>query len=335
MSVALRAGGLPPPGQPEARRLPRLDGLRIAVVGDFVADRYLYGRTERISREAPVPIVRFEREEDKLGGAGNVAHNLAALGVHVEAVGLLGRDEAGRKLRALCRRAGIGVSHLALSPGVETAVKTRILAGALHTTRQQMLRLDRGSELSDGAAAAPLLADALRGVDALVVSDYGHGNAGPEVAKLAAAAAKRMPVCVDSRYHLARFRGVTVAKPNAPELSALAGTAAGGEGDLVSAGRKLLAAHRWGALLVTRGRDGLALLARGAAPRFWPVFGPAEAVDVTGAGDTVLASFAAVLAATGDLAAAAEVANVAGGLVVQKPGTATVSRDELEAALRG
>ncbi len=317
-----------------ARSLPALAGLRMVVVGDFVADRYLYGRTDRISREAPVPIVRFEREEVKLGGAGNVAANLAALGVEVTAVGLLGRDAAGRRVRDLCRRAGIDTSGLALQPGVQTAVKTRILAGALHTTRQQLLRLDRGNEVADGRMAAAFVRRALPRAHALVVSDYGHGNAGLEVARVAAKAARRIPVCVDSRYGLDRFPGVTVAKPNVPELASLAGSPLSGGDDLARAGRRLLSTHGWQALLVTRGRDGLALFARGTPARFWPVFGPAEAVDVTGAGDTVLAVFSAVLAATGDLAAAASLANVAGGLVVQRPGTATVTPDELSAALR-
>jgi rfaE bifunctional protein kinase chain/domain len=310
-----------------------LAGLRVVVVGDFVADQYLYGCTERISREAPVPIVRFEREELKLGGAGNVANNLAALGVHVEAVGLLGRDWAGRGLRALCRRAGIGTVGLPLATGVETAVKTRILAGALHTTRQQLLRIDRGEALPEGAVVAEALVRALRKADALVVSDYGLGNAGPEVAKVARAAAKHVPVLVDSRYHLADFRGVTLVKPNLPELAALTGSPLRSDAELIRAARRLMEAQHWAALLVTRGRDGLALVRRHRPPRFWPVHGSAEAVDVTGAGDTVLAAFAAFFAATADMEAAAELANMAGGLVVQKPGTATVTAGELEAAL--
>ncbi len=314
--------------------LPDLAGLRVAVAGDFVLDRYLYGQTERISREAPVPIVRYEREEQMLGGAGNVAHNLAALGVRVEAVGVVGRDWAGRAVRALCRRAGIGVEGLRPVRGFATPLKTRILAGALHTTRQQLLRLDRGEPLASDAPVAQALLAALAGADALIVSDYGLGNAGPAVARLAARAARRIPVCVDSRYGLGRFPGVTVAKPNVPELAALAGSPVGSEAALARAAKRLLLAKRWQALLVTRGRDGLTLFRRGERPRRWPVFGPAEAVDVTGAGDTVLATFAAVLAATGEAERAADLANVAGGLVVQKPGTATVTLAELGAALR-
>ncbi len=308
----------------------------MGVVGDFVGDEYVYGCTERISREAPVPIVRFERRELKLGGAGNVAANLAALGVRVEAVGALGRDEAGRKIRGLCRRAGIGAAGLELEAGLVSPVKTRILAGALHTTRQQLLRLDRGEPLAVAPQRNRIVERVealLPRLDALVVSDYGGGIAGPELARRAGAWARRLPVCVDSRFSLGRFAGVSVAKPNVPELAALAGAPLRGEADLVRAGRALLKEKRYGALLVTRGRDGLALLRRGAPPSFWPVFGPDEAVDVTGAGDTVMAAFAAVLAATGEIELAAELANVAGGLVVQKPGTATVTAAELEAAL--
>ncbi|MHB8418171.1 MAG: bifunctional heptose 7-phosphate kinase/heptose 1-phosphate adenyltransferase [Myxococcales bacterium] len=314
--------------------LPDLTGLRVVVAGDFVLDQYLYGCTDRISREAPVPIVRFEREEQKLGGAGNVAHNLAALGVRVEAVGLIGRDWAGRAVRELCGRAGIGVRRLRAIARLATPLKTRILAGALHTTRQQLLRLDRGRPLDSDGPVAEALEEALQGADALVVSDYGLGSAGAAVARLARAHARRLPVCVDSRYGLTGFPGVTVAKPNVPELAALAGEELADDATLARVAKRLLLERRWGCLLVTRGRDGLALFRRGAAPRFWPVHGPAEAVDVTGAGDTVLATFAAALAATGDPERAADLANVAGGLVVQKPGTATVSPAELAGALR-
>ena len=283
--------------------------------------------------------MRFERSEVKLGGAGNVANNLAALGIRVEAVGLLGRDSAGRRIRELCRRAGIETRGLLSHAGHESPIKTRILAGAVQTTRQQLLRIDRGGILTDPALreeVAVAAEEAARRADVVVISDYGGGIAGLAVARRARRWARRQPVCVDSRYALSIFEGVTVAKPNLPELLALMG--GGGAEALtfaafVRAGRRLLAKQRWGALLVTRGQDGLALLESGKPPRSWPVHGSTEAVDVTGAGDTVLAVFAAALAATGELALAAELANVAGGLVVQKPGTATISAAELEAAL--
>lgn len=318
--------------------LPDLAGLTVVVLGDFVADEYLFGQTDRVSREAPVPIVEFERSELKLGAAANVAHNLRALGVKVRAVGALGADPAGRALKRACKAVGMDVTGLLPLPGVQTSVKTRILAGALHTTRQQLLRLDRGSRV--GAEHAPALLAALtaavRNADALIISDYGAGSAGAWAGAAAASLARRLPVCVDSRFHLATFRGVTVAKPNTPELVALARPRAPkpvGQAELRTLAHRVLRAQRLEALLVTRGRDGLALYRRGQGPLELDVFGAREAVDVTGAGDTVLAAFTALLARTSDLGYAAAVANVAGGLVVQKPGTAVVTIAELAAAL--
>jgi rfaE bifunctional protein kinase chain/domain len=319
--------------------LPDLSGLTIVVLGDYVADEYLYGETDRISREAPVPIVRFERSELKLGAAGNVASNLRALGVRVRAVGALGADTWGRGLRRMCRTAGIEVAGLLLAPGLSTSVKTRVLAGALQTTRQQLLRLDRESmvEARHAKLLEVALKKALRGADALIISDYGLGNAGPWVAPLCAQLAKSkarsMPVCVDSRYNLGAFRGVTLIKPNAPELAALANRRSLGTPELLKVGRSVLKKQRVTSLLVTRGRDGMVLFEQGEDPLQLPVSGPLEAVDVTGAGDTVLAVAAAVLARTGDFELAARLSNVAGGLVVQKPGTAVVTAGEIRAAL--
>jgi len=223
-------------------------------------------------------------------------------------------------------------------PGLSTSVKTRVLAGALQTTRQQLFRLDRESML-EASHTKPLevaLKKALRGADALVISDYGIGSAGPWVAPLCARLARSMPVCVDSRYNLSSFRGVTLIKPNAPELAALAapmGRRSLPPSEVLRAGRSVLRRQRVEALLVTRGRDGMVLFKKGKSPVELPVFGPLEAVDVTGAGDTVLAVAAAVLASAGDLELAARLSNVAGGLVVQKPGTAVVTAGEIRAAL--
>jgi rfaE bifunctional protein kinase chain/domain len=203
------------------------------------------------------------------------------------------------------------------------------------------LRVDRGSPVGEvaGPRLAQALARAVRGADALVVSDYGAGSAGSWAVAPCAALARQVPVLVDSRFHLSRFREVTVAKPNTPELAALGAPGRRGPSvsprQLASLARRVLRRQRLSALLVTRGQDGLALYARGQKAFELPVSGPREAVDVTGAGDTVLAVFSAVFARTHDLRAAALTANVAGGLVVQKPGTAAVTADELAQALAG
>jgi rfaE bifunctional protein kinase chain/domain len=307
-------------------------GRKVLVVGDIVADHYIYGETDRISREAPVLIVRYESDEVKLGGAGNAAANLRALGARVTLVGMVGRDPMGSRVRELCRRTGIRVASPNASQ-IPTETKTRVLAGGLNTRRQQIVRLDRGvrgalpEEIE--AELASLARELSRQSDAVLVSDYGAGVLGSSViAEVLAAARGDVPVCVDSRYNLKAFAGATLLKPNEPELEALVGLRAGPEAQLLKAVR---AAHkRLGpkALLVTRGRNGMALCAEGSIELI-PVHGTKELVDVTGAGDTVGAALTLALAAGASFLDAARLANVAGALKVQKSGTATVSAEEI------
>lgn len=316
----------------------RFTGRTIVVVGDLVADEYIYGQTDRISREAPVLIVRYEADEVKLGCAGNAAANLRALGAKVLPVGLVGADDMGKRLRKLAGEAGMDDRHIVVAPGRRTESKTRILAGGKNTTRQQMLRVDRANDGPIGPAVEQKLLRALvaaiEKADAVLVSDYGGGVLTALVAQLAVDAAPRMPVCVDSRYGIRSFQGATVVKPNEPELEAATGVRTGGDpGLLERAGRELLAALHSGAVLVTRGRSGMALFAPGVPTDHIPAHGAADAVDVTGAGDTVIAALTLALAAGADMLSAARLANVAGALVVQKPGTATVSQDELQGEL--
>ncbi|HYG69426.1 MAG TPA: PfkB family carbohydrate kinase [Anaeromyxobacteraceae bacterium] len=310
----------------------------VVVVGDFVADEYVYGETERISREAPVLIVRWESSELKAGGAGNAAQNLAALGVKVRAVGVVGDDALGGALLGELERGGIDVSGIVQVRGRQTETKTRILAGGRSTRRQQMIRVDRAA--TDPLAPA-VVKKLVRGLErasaranAILASDYGSGAVGPEAIE-ALRALKRggVPVCVDSRYNLRAFTGLTMVKPNENELEAASGVSLAAPGGVERAARALLKRVDCDVLLVTRGRNGMTVFRRGEAPVHVPAHGSLEAVDVTGAGDTVAATFSAGLAAGGDPVAAARLANVAGALVVQKPGTATVSRAELSAEL--
>ncbi|MBM7117531.1 bifunctional heptose 7-phosphate kinase/heptose 1-phosphate adenyltransferase [Archangium primigenium] len=312
---------------------------RVLLVGDLVADHYIYGQTDRVSREAPVLIVRHESSEVKLGGGANVAANVRALSGQVTVVGLLGADEMGRALRGLFDEAGARLSVVS-ARGVETETKTRILAGGMSTTRQQMLRLDRGQrgDLPPKLRRALVkrVEEAARDVDAVVVSDYGAGVVGDEMREaLRRLAAEGLPVCVDSRYSLASFTGLTVCKPNEPELQSLVGRPLRTEAELVEAGHEARRRLECRALLVTRGRHGMMLFDEKGALERLPVHGAKEAVDVTGAGDTVIAAFALGLAAGGGYGDAARLANVAGALAVQKLGTATVARDELLNELKG
>lgn len=311
----------------------RFGDRKVAVVGDIVVDEYLYGQTDRISREAPVLIVRHESTERKLGGAGNAAANLASLGGKVLALGIIGDDEWGRSLESLCEEAGIE-SRLTVIEGGVTETKTRILAGGINTTRQQMLRLDRGrvGQLEPAAVDELVLAvrKAAAEADVTIVSDYGGGVMAPavveEIRRLAKEGAR---ICVDSRYDLTSYTGVLVAKPNEPELATATQMPVGGPEDTIAAARELQRILGCGAVLATRGRSGMALIEGSAAPDLIPAHGKWEAVDVTGAGDTVIATFALSIAAGASLGQAARIANAAGALVVRKPGTATVSIDEL------
>ena len=315
----------------------RFPKVRVLVVGDLVADHYVYGQTERISREAPVPIVRHEREEVKLGGAANAAHNARTLGGVVTVVGALGKDAMGRELSRQLTAAGISVKAV-ISPAIATETKTRVLAGGQSTTRQQLLRIDRGATGSLPASVqrqlARTLIETLSKADVCMVSDYGAGVI-DDATRLAVLGWARRGglLCVDSRFALRQFIGATVCKPNEPELAALTGRPLLTEGDLIAAGLSALQMLDCQSLLVTRGRLGMAVFTRGESATFIPVHGQHDAVDVTGAGDTVNAAFALGLGAGAKAAVAARLANVAGALKVQKSGTATVSADELRAEL--
>lgn len=319
------------------RLIDEFPAKHVLVVGDLVADHYIYGETERVSREAPVLIVRHESSEVKLGGAANAAANARGLGGKVTALGVLGRDEMGDTIRRLFKDAGITVAGVS-SNQVPTETKTRILAGGSSTTRQQMLRLDRAI---DGPLPPKVIAElgrsiqrAAQDVDAILVSDYGGGVIGEATRKVLEQLARDgMPICVDSRYALTSYRGFTLMKPNIPELEALVGHPVRTEGDLLYAGREAMRVMDCRSLIVTRGRHGMTIFNDDGDVEMIPVFGNEQAVDVTGAGDTVGAALTLGLATRARLTDAARIANVAGGLVVQKQGTAVIGSNEVRRAL--
>ena len=319
--------------------LTRFQGRRVTVIGDLIADEYLYGKPARISREAPVLILRFTDREVRLGGAANAAHNVHALGATVQPVGLLGRDGAGDEVHALFQQAGMSTDGLSREPGRPTPVKTRIMAGGYQATRQQVVRLDREPEGGISGAAEARLIERLRAIgataDGFLVSDYGYGTVTPRVYEtvLELGRARQVPVTVDSRYELPRFRGATAATPNEPEVEALTGHELSDEPSIEKAGRAVLERLDARLLLVTRGSRGMALFEREGPVTFMPIHGSDEIADVTGAGDTVISTLTVGLAARATPGEAAWLANVAGGVVVMKRGTATVTAPELLAAL--
>ena len=316
-------------------------GRRVVVLGDLIADEFVSGRIARVSREAPVLILEYDSTEILPGGAGNAAANVAALGGIAALVALAGRDDAGRRVLAACP-ARVDTGAVVRPAGYHTPVKTRILAGGVHSAKQQVVRIDRRTRepIADAWRESWLRAAtrALRHADAVLVSDYGSGLLSPAVvARLVAplrSGTRCVPVLVDSRYDLLRFRGLTACTPNESEVEQALGVTIGDQPRaLERAGRAILARTRMDAVLVTRGSRGMALFEPGAPTVHIPIYGSDEIADVTGAGDTVMATLTLALAAGASLRSAARLANYAGGLVVMKRGTATVSARELARAV--
>jgi rfaE bifunctional protein kinase chain/domain len=314
-------------------------GRRILVLADLVADEFVYGRAQRVSREAPVLILQHDGTDVRLGGGANAVHNIHALGGVPVPLGVLGRDEHGRKLGGLLRAKRIATSGVVIDPAYSTPVKSRILAGGVHSTKQQIVRIDRATRLPERSAARRAVLAALRRftgrVDGVLASDYGFGLLTPDVVRAAVAFARRqrVPVTVDSRYGLLSFRGMTAVTPNEPEVEAALGITIGHDrARLERAGKHLLRRLGVEAVLITRGSDGMALFEPGRTPFHIPIYGSDEVADVTGAGDTVIATFTLALAAGATAVEASLLANYAGGIVVMKRATATVSAEELTRA---
>lgn len=332
------------PGATRADLLRVIDGFRgkrVLVVADLVVDEFLYGRVQRVSREAPVLILQYDGTDVRLGGGANAVHNIRTLGGEPIPLGVVGRDEHGRRLKAMLAARRVNTRFLLAEPGYVTPVKTRILAGGVHSTKQQMVRIDKVTSLgpsSPGRRRALAMVRGFKGpIDAVLVSDYGFGLLSPTLVEAAMRLARRRkaPVTVDSRFGLLSFKGMTAVTPNEPEVEAALGITIGQErGTLEAAGRTLLRRLKVEAVLVTRGSDGMALFEPGRPPLHIPIHGTDEVADVTGAGDTVIATFTLALASGASPAQASLLANYAGGIVVMKRGTATASAAELRRAVR-
>jgi D-beta-D-heptose 7-phosphate kinase/D-beta-D-heptose 1-phosphate adenosyltransferase len=312
-----------------------MQGRRVLVLGDVMLDEFLWGRVSRISPEAPVPVVQIERESFHVGGAGNVAASVRGLGGEAALVGVVGEDAAGARVREAVAARGIEARLVAAERGRPTTVKTRIVAH-----HQQVVRADRedGTEVP-GRVAASLLAavrEELPRCGALVVSDYQKGVVTAALLRdlLPLARRRRVPVLVDPKVrHFARYRGVALVTPNQLETEQATGIRLADERSVARAGRAILRALRCRAALVTRGEHGMSLFERGRAPLHVEA-AAREVFDVTGAGDTVIATMALAVAAGATLAEAAVLANAAAGVVVGKLGTAQASPAELLAAIK-
>ncbi len=320
----------------------RFSDVRVAIFGDLIVDEFIYGEISRVSREAPVLILNYDSTDIVPGGAGNAANNVAALGGAAIAIGFTGQDETGQRLlHAL--RPRVDVRSILRPTEFRTPTKTRILAGGIHSAKQQVVRIDRATNPEVGerdrrSIRAKLLKTVSR-CDALLVSDYGGGAVVPPLVADAQRSLRRRghetaPVLIDSRYSLFRYRGMTTCTPNESEVEQLLGIHIGENGRILErAGRELLRRTRSEAVLITRGSRGMALFEPDAATVHIPIYGSDQIADVTGAGDTVIATMTLALAAGASFLEAARLANYAGGIVVMKRGTATVSADELRNAV--
>ncbi len=303
---------------------------KVVIIGDLVADQFLRGTIARFSREAPVFILRHDETETLAGGAANAAVNVASLGGNSVAVGVIGNDQNGKALRENLEKSKVNCDFVVTSSGFQTTTKVRVLAGHEFSPRQQMIRIDYETrETFESQILEKLkhnVISALDCADAIVISDYNYGVANAEIIDLASKIAKenKIPLLVDSRFRLKNFPFATSATPNQEEVEALLGKHFS-ETDCL----RLLEKLGFASLLITRGSKGMLLLEKNKTPVQFDAVGSKEPVDVTGAGDTVIATYALSLASDLSFAQSAILANHAGGIVVMKKGTASVTAEEL------
>ncbi|MGE5236221.1 MAG: bifunctional heptose 7-phosphate kinase/heptose 1-phosphate adenyltransferase [Acidobacteriota bacterium] len=313
-------------------------GRRILLYGDLVLDRFVLGSPKRISREAPVIILRFEEQRDIPGGGANALANIAALGGVAIPVGFVGDDEPGRSLLAVLQARGVETAGVTVLPGFRTVTKVRLLAGGPSSLKFQVARYDIEDTLPVSAgwhdAVARRLATATSSIEAAAVSDYGYGAVTPNgVALLRELLPAGALTLADSRYSLTTLGRIDGATPNLEELAQVTGDFPRSDTEVAAAAESLRRLLRARFVVATRGSQGLTLVEDGHEPFHLPVFGTDQVADVTGAGDTVLAALALSFAAGASAREAACLANIAGGIVVTKLGTATVSAGELHHAI--
>jgi D-glycero-beta-D-manno-heptose-7-phosphate kinase len=317
--------------------LERFRGLKIAVIGDLVADQYVFTEPLRLSREAPVLVVRHQQSRLIPGGAANAVSNLHALGADANPIGIVGDDAEGLALLAHFRDHGMETAGVTSIPGWRTISKTRILAGDPNRSKQQLLRIDRepGSAPSPDAIASvrARVRAMVAAMDAVLFSDYGYDLVTNDVIAEARAACRGSVLTADSRYRITDFRGMTVASPNESEAEAAVGFRITDAATLETAGRRLLDDLGLKALLITRGNQGMALFEPGRPRVDIPAAGTDEVTDVSGAGDTVIAVVTLAIAAGASFEDAARLSNAAAGIVVMKAGAATCSPAELVQAI--
>jgi len=324
---------------PLASIVSRFKKKKVVVWGDLILDQYVFTSAGRVSREAPVLVTEFEKNEFLLGGAGNVVMNLQTLGAQPIPVGFVGKDAPGEILLGLLREQGIATGHLVTADGFQTPLKSRILSGGDNTKKQQILRIDTLPPVAAGERARLKLVRALFAAlaesDLLVLSDYLAQAVIPSVFQAVRKKFPGKPSIADSRNNLLDLPGVTLATPNEPEIKSLfPGNRFLEDGDFLSAGGELLRLLDARGVVLKRGHRGMLVFGRGEKPAVLSIYGTSQIVDVTGAGDTVLAVLGLGLASGASLLDSARLANIAGGIVVMHEGAYPVRRRELQDALR-
>jgi len=321
-------------------RIKQFSRCKIAVIGDLVADEYIFGKSHRISREAPVIILKHSHDSILLGGAANAAHNVAALGGTVFPIGIVGNDSQGDSILEMLKKIGIDTGFIVTENGRKTVSKTRVLGCGHHTTYQQLVRIDRDnpSAISNETENSLIvnLSTVLSEVDAVIVSDYHHGVFSDRVIAFVnkLSESNNVPIFVDSRFNLLKFHSFFTATPNETEVEDLVSTSLDDDEAVEKAAFKLLETTCGQSILITRGNKGMCLLEKGGTVKFIPIHGTDEVADVTGAGDTVMGVLAMAVASGASMLEGAYIANVAGGMVVMKNGTATLNIEELTSALK-
>ncbi len=314
----------------------RFRDRRVGVIGDLIADVYLYARPSRLSREAPIIVVDYEREETIPGGAANTVRNLVSLGARATLLGEVGDDAPGQAVLKTLREEGVNCERVNVVPGRASVTKTRVLAGEVHRTKQQLFRIDRDPQpgaQSDEAAVVAALQAVDHEVEGWIVSDYDYGFLNPRAIEWLRKTAERKPVVVDSRHRMGLFGGVSVLTPNEEEAEEAIGMRIAEKGDAEALGRALQETLRVESVLLTRGKRGMMLFRRGEPMVSLPIVGTEDVVDVSGAGDTVVAAFTMAMLAGAVPVQAAWIANCTASVVVMKLGASACSQDELREVL--
>ncbi len=312
-----------------------LENAKIMVIGDIIADEFLIGRPERLSREAPVLILRRNRQKILPGGAANAAYNISSLKGDINLVGVIGEDLPGEKLKDILEKNNIDISGIFEAKNRPTSLKTRVLAGGNQVVKQQIVRIDHLEESYISEKLQKKIIDNLRKninkIDGVLLSDYGNGIFTSKLKKEVIKITRENEVftAVDSRYDLLDFKNASLATPNLEEAGNAVGKTLKTQKDVIKAGKKLIKELKLENILITQGSEGMTLFDKTGSYNHIPVANFSEVYDVTGAGDTVIATLLLSLAAGVPILSAVRLANYAAGIVVRKSGVAVVKPEEL------